>query len=214
MWRVSGSVEMLSNRPILLLLMKTFPNLPAPPSLPPAASFEVPAEVTTDVAQGERQALYASRSCLFVTTRILVVDLLSSRIRGEQIAGMIVLNAHRWVGAGACGQACAVQALPAGAACLPWCSSVPAVACCCLYATAPPTDKSPYPLPSCRVTDSSGEGFAVRLFKAACPRGVVRAISDQPSSFASEFNKVRQAVLVALYMQAVYCRRWCRRRRH
>ena len=43
----------------------------------------------------------------------------------------------------------------------------------------------------------------MRLFKAACPRGVVRAFSDQPSSFASEFNKVRQAVLVVLYMQAV-----------
>jgi DNA excision repair protein ERCC-4 len=77
---------------------QTFANHPAPPC-PPAASFEVPAEVSTDVAQGERQALYASRSCLFVTTRILVVDQLSSRIKGEQIAGMIVLNAHRWVGA-------------------------------------------------------------------------------------------------------------------
>jgi hypothetical protein len=41
-----------------------------------------------------------------------------------------------------------------------------------------------------RVTDSSGEGFAVRLYKAAVPAGVVRAFSDVPSSFASEFNKV------------------------
>jgi DNA excision repair protein ERCC-4 len=55
----------------------------------------VPAEVTADVAAAERAALYASRPCLFVTTRILVVDQLSGRIAAEQIAGIIVLNAHR-----------------------------------------------------------------------------------------------------------------------
>ena len=53
--------------------------------------------MTADVPAGERQALYSSRSCLFVTTRILVVDQLSGRISGSQIAGMVVLNAHRWV---------------------------------------------------------------------------------------------------------------------
>ncbi len=41
------------------------------------------------------------------------------------------------------------------------------------------------------MTDSSGEGFAVRLYKAARPQGVVRAFSDVPSAFASDFNKVR-----------------------
>lgn len=45
----------------------------------------------------ERATLYATRPCLFVTTRILVVDQLSGRISGDQIAGMLVLNAHRWV---------------------------------------------------------------------------------------------------------------------
>ena len=45
-----------------------------PPSHLPAAALEVPAEVTNEVAAAERQALYATRSCLFVTTRILVVD--------------------------------------------------------------------------------------------------------------------------------------------
>lgn len=50
------------------------------------------------------------------------------------------------------------------------------------------------PLPALlprRVTDSSGEGFAVRLYKAARPQGVVRAFSDVPSAFSSEFNKVQ-----------------------
>jgi ERCC4-related helicase len=62
-----------------------------------AAAFEVPGEVTAEVAAAERAALYATRPCLFVTTRILVVDQLSGRISGDQIAGMLVLNAHRWV---------------------------------------------------------------------------------------------------------------------
>ena len=43
----------------------------------------------------------------------------------------------------------------------------------------------------------------MQLFKAACPRGVVRAFSDQLSSFASEFNKVLQTVLVVLQAAAL-----------
>ena len=42
----------------------------------------------------------------------------------------------------------------------------------------------------CRITDSSGEGFAVRLFKEGNPAGFVRAFSDAPTSMTSEFNKV------------------------
>jgi hypothetical protein len=42
----------------------------------------------------------------------------------------------------------------------------------------------------CRVTDTSGEGFAVRLFRIARADGFVRGFSDQPAPFASEFNKV------------------------
>ena len=41
------------------------------------------------------------------------------------------------------------------------------------------------------VTDSSGEGFAVRLFRKGNQRGFVRAISDHPAAFAAGFNKVR-----------------------
>lgn len=53
--------------------------------------------MTADVPAGERQTLYGSRPALFVTTRILVVDLLSGRLSADQAAGMLVLNAHRWV---------------------------------------------------------------------------------------------------------------------
>ena len=41
------------------------------------------------------------------------------------------------------------------------------------------------------VQDSSGEGFAVRLFRKGNQRGFVRALSDQPSAFVSGFGKVR-----------------------
>ena len=40
------------------------------------------------------------------------------------------------------------------------------------------------------VQDTTGEGFAVRLFRKGNQRGFVRALSDQPCSFVSGFNKV------------------------
>ena len=40
------------------------------------------------------------------------------------------------------------------------------------------------------VQDTTGEGFAVRLFRKGNQRGFVRALSDQPSSFVAGFNKV------------------------
>lgn len=40
------------------------------------------------------------------------------------------------------------------------------------------------------VTDSSGEGFAVRLFRKGNQRGFVRALTDNPAAFAAGFNKV------------------------
>lgn len=89
---------------LLVLLLLAAPALPRSlprvlplPLRPPAsaAPVEMPAEVTADVAATERASLYASRACLFVTTRILVVDLLSGRVSADQIAGLLVLNAHR-----------------------------------------------------------------------------------------------------------------------
>lgn len=43
------------------------------------------------------------------------------------------------------------------------------------------------------VTDTSGEGFAVRLFRKGNQRGFIRALSDQASFFAAGFNKVRHS---------------------
>lgn len=69
-----------------------------------------------------------------MTTRILVVDLLSSRLPAHWVAGAVVVNAHR-------------------------------------------------------MTDTSGEGFAVRLLRAGSSATFVRGLSDQPTSFGG-FSKV------------------------
>jgi DNA excision repair protein ERCC-4 len=89
---------------------------------------------------------------MFVTTRILVVDLLSGRLSPNDVAGIYVLNAHR-------------------------------------------------------VTDSSGEGFVVRLFRTGGTTGnttgFVRGFSDAPSSFTSEFGKTEK-VMKALYAKRLH----------
>ena len=56
---------------------------------------EMPVDVTNEITAAGRIELYRGRACLFVTTRILVVDMLNSRVMPKQIAGMIIMNAHR-----------------------------------------------------------------------------------------------------------------------
>ena len=68
----------------------------------PLTDSELPADITNEVPALTRIELYGSCPCLFVTTRILVVDMLSRRVQGRHISGIIVMNAHRW--------ACAVLA--------------------------------------------------------------------------------------------------------
>ena len=102
----------------------------------------MPVDVTNEVSAAGRIDLYRSKPCLFVTTRILVVDMLNARIQGQHIAGMVILNAQR-------------------------------------------------------VTEASGEAFAVRLYRMANKNGFIRAFSDQPTSFASGFNKVSNKKSIA-----------------
>ena len=66
---------------------------------------------------------------------VQVVDMLTRRIAGNQIAGIILMNAHR-------------------------------------------------------VSDTSQDGFAVRLFRTSNKDGFLRAFSDQPISFTAGFAKV------------------------
>lgn len=64
-----------------------------------------------------------------------MVDLLAERVSGENIKGIVVVNAHR-------------------------------------------------------VKDTSGEGFAVKIYREKNKVGFVRALSDQPTSFSGGFTKV------------------------
>lgn len=100
-----------------------------------------PKHVTADVATSERIRLYGSSSCVFVTTRILVVDLLSGRLNTEDVSGLIVLNGHH-------------------------------------------------------VTESSGEGFVIKLYRTKGGKGFVRAFSEHPVAFTSEFSKIEKTMRV------------------
>ena len=102
-----------------------------------------PRQVTADLPSAERLRLYDSSSCLCVTTRILVVDLLSGRLDPGHVSGIVVLNAHN-------------------------------------------------------VSESSGEGFVVKLYRTKGGTGFVRAFSEHPMALTSEFAKAEK-VLKALH---------------
>jgi DNA excision repair protein ERCC-4 len=102
-------------------------------------SLEAPVDINNELSATDRIELYRTRACCFVTTRILVVDLLAARVLPEQVAGIIVLNAQR-------------------------------------------------------VSDSSGEGFAVRLYRQGNTAGFVRAFSDQPTAFTAGFARVEKVM--------------------
>ncbi|KAK1286890.1 DNA repair endonuclease UVH1 [Acorus calamus] len=51
-------------------------------------------DITSDLPPPHRASLYASSGAFFVTSRILTVDLLSSRVPHSSVAGLLILNAH------------------------------------------------------------------------------------------------------------------------
>ncbi|CAL9046933.1 DNA repair endonuclease UVH1-like isoform X1 [Musa acuminata AAA Group] len=55
----------------------------------------LPSDIPGDLPSHNRTALYASGAALFVTPRVLVADLLTSRVPPSSIAALVVLNAHR-----------------------------------------------------------------------------------------------------------------------
>lgn len=120
---------------------------PSPSSAGLKAS-ELPVEITNETPAAGRTELYQTRGCLFVTTRILVVDFLNSRLRSSQVAGIIVMNAHR-------------------------------------------------------VTDTSGEGFAIRLFRTSNQRGFVRGFTDNPVAVTAGFAKTEK-IMKALFIRRLY----------
>ena len=83
-----GSLLLLSSSPsqkqLILYHLDANPN-PNP---------NLPSEITADLPAHHRHSLYTSGSVFFITSRILIVDLLTSRVPTSGIAGLIILNAH------------------------------------------------------------------------------------------------------------------------
>ena len=99
-----------------------------------SVTAELPVDITNEMPSSLRTELYQTKACLFVTTRILVVDLLNSVVQPKQVAGLVVMNVHR-------------------------------------------------------VQDTSGEGFAARLFRSANQQGFIRGFSDNANSVSGGFAK-------------------------
>ncbi|KAL1830504.1 hypothetical protein ACET3Z_000155 [Daucus carota] len=77
------------------ILLNT-PNPPAPDNLAENIGARAPtiSEITSELPSNQRASLYTSGGVVFVTSRILIVDLLSNRLEPTVIAGLIILNAH------------------------------------------------------------------------------------------------------------------------
>ncbi|XP_068669704.1 DNA repair endonuclease UVH1-like [Aristolochia californica] len=56
---------------------------------------DAPSEIAGDSPSHHRLSLYSSGQIFFITPRILIVDLLTSKIPTSRIAGIIILNAHK-----------------------------------------------------------------------------------------------------------------------
>ncbi|CAK8539532.1 unnamed protein product [Lathyrus sativus] len=56
--------------------------------------YQIPVEITADLPVNHRHSLYSSGSVCFITSRILIVDLLTNKLPASIISGLIILNAH------------------------------------------------------------------------------------------------------------------------
>src|SRR5699024_1779264 len=56
----------------------------------------MPRRITGEsMAAGSRRDLYLAGGVIFITTRLLVVDMLTKRVPFESLSGIVVANAHR-----------------------------------------------------------------------------------------------------------------------
>ncbi|EFC49382.1 predicted protein [Naegleria gruberi] len=54
----------------------------------------LPKSITSTFTINERVELYNQGGCLFITSRILIVDLLNDKVPIKHVSGIVVLNAH------------------------------------------------------------------------------------------------------------------------
>lgn len=65
------------------------------PKLAVAVPHHPPRHVTNEMSADTRNAIYLEAGVLFVTSRILVVDILLGKVPTDLIMGIVVLNGHR-----------------------------------------------------------------------------------------------------------------------
>lgn len=51
--------------------------------------------INNEVNSQERSDMYAEGGCYFITSRILIVDLLDNKVNPLRISGLLIYNAHR-----------------------------------------------------------------------------------------------------------------------
>ena len=61
----------------------------------PLASF--PRVVTNEIPNQDRNLMYLEGGCFFITSRILIVDMLDGKVDPSLIGGILIANAHKYV---------------------------------------------------------------------------------------------------------------------
>ncbi|CCI43305.1 unnamed protein product [Albugo candida] len=107
----------------------------------------LPKVIDAKTSVQDRTQLYKIGGCFFITSRILVVDFLLSRLESKRMTGLLVYDAHR-------------------------------------------------------VTETSIEAFALRLYREQNRVGFVKAFSDDSVALSSGFSRMEQA-LRNLYLRRV-----------
>ncbi|NP_001296586.1 DNA repair endonuclease XPF-like [Hydra vulgaris] len=110
----------------------------------------LPNIITAEVTSQERNNLYLKGGVFFVTSRILVVDMLTKKIPIDYITGILVQRAHK-------------------------------------------------------VAETSHESFIMRMYRESNSDGFIKAFSDSPTSFLTEYCKVER-VMKQLFLKKLYLR--------
>ncbi|KAM7253923.1 hypothetical protein ACFE04_031605 [Oxalis oulophora] len=88
----SGSLLILS--PLPSLKSKILHHIKHSPLSSSLSPLQFPAEITAELPANHRHSLYTTRKLLFITPRILIVDLLNNKIPTSLISGLIITSAH------------------------------------------------------------------------------------------------------------------------
>ncbi|XAR70551.1 hypothetical protein NMG60_11027444 [Bertholletia excelsa] len=88
-----GTLLLLSSSPSQKSSILTHLRNPNP-QISDSEVLNLPSEITSDLPVHHRLSLYSSGAAFFITSRILIVDLLTSRLPTSALAGLIILNAH------------------------------------------------------------------------------------------------------------------------